>query len=283
MINDTPDLLDINTIISQQKIRANKNLGQNFIIDPDITDHIVLESDINKDDTILEIGGGIGSLTRSLIRSSAHKIFVIEKDSRFITILQNLEKASKGKLQIIHEDALIFDEALLSQGQKLTIVANLPYNIGTKLLLKWLGNLHLFKSITIMLQKDVVDRLIAKPSTSSYGSLGILAQWLCDITHIIDVPPEAFHPAPKITSSVVKLQPRATPLYPCTQEFLELVCRTAFNMRRKTIKKSLSSIFGSNTEKILCSVGISSKKRPEELSIEEFSKIAREASSALKE
>ena len=266
-------LPSIKNLINSKQIRANRALGQNFILDTDVTDKIIIEAPSVKGESVLEIGGGVGTLTRSLLSSEATKIFVIEKDERCKTILDELIPISDGRLEVLHADALTFDENTLC-AEKLYIIANLPYNIGTKLVLKWLHNLEKFGSITVMLQKDVAQRLAANPCTSSYGSLSILTQWLCKVEILFDVLPEVFHPAPKVVSSVINLIPRDKPLYDCEKSSLELVCRTAFNMRRKTIKKSLKVLLGQEIGDMLLKLNISPRSRPEELTIEEFAKIA---------
>lgn len=266
------NLPSIRELIKIHKLAPEKKLGQNFLMDQSITDHIVNYSCDLTGKTVLEIGPGPGLLTRSLLYSKAKKIFAIERDDRCIKALKHLEEISEGRLELIAEDALRFDENSLTK-EKLIIIANLPYNIGTALLLKWLENINKFEHIIIMLQKEVVLRLIADEKDSHYGRLSILVQLLCDTEALFDIDPSNFYPAPKVISTVVRLTPLTKQRYDCNIATLAKITAAAFGQRRKMLRSSLKSIFP-NPDEILESIGIDSKKRAEHVSVKEFTLIA---------
>ena len=255
-------------------IRPNKKLGQNFLIDGLAIANIVSAADI-KDNIILEIGSGTGNMTKELLRANAKKVITIEFDKSCLPALQLLQNQYHN-LEIINEDVLkIKEEELIVVGkEKLKVVANLPYNIGTALLIKWLRKIHFFSGFTLMLQKEVVDRIIANKGTHNYGSLSIISQWLCYVEKLFNVAPESFWPAPKVVSSVINLIPREKPLYDCTLERLETFLRTAFAQKRKTLRNNLKVIFGNKVESILREHGLTQNIRAEELSIDQFCKLA---------
>ncbi len=254
------------------KFSAKKSLGQNYLKDPNIIRKIIASAFIQPEDTVLEVGPGPGALTHGLINSPAHQIMAIEKDGQFIPHWQSIMMNSK-KFQIHHGDGLKIKLESLSKSP-LKIVANLPYNVGTQLIINWLEELPLVKSMTLMLQKEVVSRIVSPPGSKDYGRLSILIQWLCTTEKLFDVPPTAFKPEPKVTSSIIRIVPRPTPLWPATKSVLEKVTALAFQQRRKMIKKSLQGLFP-ETEKVLERLGIDPTARPEILSIEDFCKIAR--------
>jgi 16S rRNA (adenine1518-N6/adenine1519-N6)-dimethyltransferase len=260
-------------VIKKYNLTPNKKLGQNFLLDFFITDKIVLSHGNLSDVEILEVGPGPGTLTRSLLASQAKKIFAIEMDERCIKFLNDLAALSDDRLVIIQGDALKLDESSLTS-DKLVVIANLPYNIGTNLILKWLENISLFKSITVMLQKEVAERICATPSSKEYGRLSIISQLYCDTEILFDVAPENFFPPPKVTSSILRLIPLAKPRYEFNKDHLEKIVRTAFAMRRKVIKTALKPIFGSNIDSILSKTNIDPMSRAENISIEAYCKLS---------
>lgn len=256
----------------EYRFSAKKSLGQNYLKDPNIIRKIIASAGIEPEDTVLEVGPGPGALTHGLIDSPAHQIIAIEKDSQFIPHWQSVMRDNK-KFQVHHGDALKIKLESLSKSP-LKIVANLPYNVGTQLIINWLEELPIVQSMTLMLQKEVVSRIVSPPGSKDYGRLSILIQWLCTTERLFDVPPTAFKPEPKVTSSIIRIVPRPIPLWPASKKHLERVTALAFQQRRKMIKKSLQGLFP-ETEKVLESLGIDPTARPETLSIENFCAIAR--------
>lgn len=216
-----------------------KKYGQNFIFDSTLCDRIVRDSGLKEGSNVLEIGPGTAGLTRSILSYSPKSLTVIEVDSRCIPILEDI-RAIHPNLNIIKGDALKFD--LSNLGTDIYIISNLPYQIGTELVIKWLKNIHLIASMTLMLQKEVVDRMRAKPSTKDYGRLSVICQLICKIEKCFDVKPEAFYPAPKVHSSVVKLSPLTSVVAPEILSQVELATKFAFGERRKMIKSSLKRL-----------------------------------------
>jgi 16S rRNA (adenine1518-N6/adenine1519-N6)-dimethyltransferase len=254
------------------KFGAKKSLGQNYLQDPNIIRKIIDSASIQSDDVVLEVGPGPGALTNALITSSARHVTSIEKDHQFIPHWHSIADQNPN-FKIVHGDALKIKLSALSPQTPFKIVANLPYNVGTQLIINWLEELPLVQSMTLMLQKEVVSRITASPGTKDYGRLSILIQWLCKAERLFDVPPTAFRPQPKVTSSILRLVPRETPLFLAEKHRLEKVTALAFQQRRKMIKKSLQGLFD-NTEARLEALGIDPTARPETLSIEEFCRIA---------
>ena len=255
-------------LVKTYKILPTKKLGQNFIIDTDIADIIAATASPAENFNILEIGPGLGMLTKSLLSISPKNLVVVEKDSNLAKLLN---KFLGKNVKIINDDALKVDETTIIE-KPIKIVANLPYNIGTKLLIKWLHNITYFEELIIMLQKEVADKIIAKPKTSGYGRLSVISQLLCDCEKIFDVAPESFYPKPKIFSSVLKLKTKHHVLSNIEIAKIEKISQLAFNQRRKTLKKSLSPLLSNPTEQ-LKSLDIDPKSRAEELSLEDFKKI----------
>lgn len=257
-------------VIAQQGLSAKKSLGQNFLLDLNLTRRIARSAgDLSKGVTV-EVGPGPGGLTRALLLEGADKVIAIEKDQRAIGALAPLIHAAEGRLEVIEADALKFDFSSLGSGP-IRIVANLPYNISTRLVLGWLKMGTRFEALTLMFQKEVANRLTAPPGDGDYGRLSVVVQWLAETEQLFDVPARAFKPEPKITSTIVQLRPRETPLAPADQDQLEKVTATAFGQRRKMLRASLKSMGG---EKLLTSVGIDPTSRPEQLSIEQFCALA---------
>lgn len=226
---------------------------------------------------MIEVGPGPGGLTRSLLLHGAAKVIAVEKDRRCIAALQELKAIAEGRLEIIEADALEIDEAALVKeygDRALRIVANLPYNISTVLLAKWLDNIQHYTQLTLMFQKEVAERIATKPGSKAYGRLSVLSQWLCEIRHEFDLPARAFTPPPKVDSTVLNFVPRPSPLAPADKKTLEKLLQAVFGQRRKMLRRSLRQLCD-NPEEILKACGISGENRPETLDISQFCALAR--------
>lgn len=222
---------------------------------------------------MVEIGPGPGGLTRALLAAGAASVTAIERDQRCVEALDELVKVFPERLRVIAGDALAVDPKDLVPAPR-KIVANLPYNIATALLLQWLPDLDAYESLTLMFQKEVAARIAAKPRSHAYGRLSVLVQWAARVTPLFDVAPRAFVPAPKVTSTLIRVEPRHVPLAPCRQGDLERVTAAAFGQRRKMLRQSLKSL-GLPPEPLLAAAGIEPSRRAEELSVEEFCALAR--------
>ncbi|MEH6544996.1 MAG: 16S rRNA (adenine(1518)-N(6)/adenine(1519)-N(6))-dimethyltransferase RsmA [Sneathiella sp.] len=271
MVEDAllPPLRDV---INRYGLRAEKSLGQNFLLDLNLTGRIARSAGPLAGETVLEIGPGPGGLTRAILSEGASMLIAVEKDSRCLPALADISNAYPDQLQVLNTDALELDETSLFEGQA-KIIANLPYNVATPLLIKWLGRADRFSSMTLMFQKEVADRITAEPSTKAYGRLTILCQWLCVCTRQFDISPKAFTPPPKVTSTVIKLVPRPKPAFPATQAILEKVVAAAFGQRRKMLRASLKPL-GQPTDILLQKSDINPTRRAEELTVEEFCRLA---------
>lgn len=265
-------LLTTSQLIKKYGLDAKKSLGQNFILDKNFTDKIARAAGDLSNCEILEIGPGPGSLTRSLLDAGAKKLVVVEKDRRCLDALYELKEFYKERLEIIEADALEIDETKIMNG-KFKIIANLPYNIGTVLLFKWLKIAPQISSMHLMLQKEVVQRITAKLGDNHYGRLAVMVNFLCETRLAFLVANSVFTPPPKVTSAIVEIIPRQKPIADVEFGKLERVVAAAFNQRRKMIKSSLKSVF-ENPEKILIDSGIKPDLRAENLKIEEFCKLA---------
>jgi len=266
-------LLSTSEIIKKYGLDAKKSLGQNFILDKNFTDKIVRAAGDLSQVTVLEVGPGPGSLTRSILDAGAKKLVAIEKDPRCLEALKELQEFYGERLQTLDADALIADEEKIFAGEnKIKIIANLPYNIGTVLLFKWLRISPKISSMHLMLQKEVVERIVAKKGDNHYGRLAVMVNFLCETKMLFTVNPSVFIPQPKVKSAIVQIIPREKPLADLEFSKLEKVVAAAFNQRRKMIRSSLKSIF-ENPEEILNSCGIKPDLRAEDLTIEEFCKI----------
>jgi 16S rRNA (adenine1518-N6/adenine1519-N6)-dimethyltransferase len=222
---------------------------------------------------VIEIGAGPGGLTRALLAEGAHRVVAIERDPRCLAALGELAAAYPGRLALVAGDALALDPVALAAPPR-KIVANLPYNIATALLLGWLDRIGEFAGLTLMFQSEVAQRLTAAPRTKSYGRLSVLTQWLAEPRILFDVPARAFTPVPKVTSSVVGIVPRAEPLAPAAKPALERVTAAAFGQRRKMLRSSLDSL-GVPVAALLDRAGVPPTARAEELSVAEFCALAR--------
>ena len=255
-------------VIERHGLQAKKALGQNFLLDLNLTGKVARAAGTLEGRTIIEVGPGPGGLTRALLMHGAAKIIAVERDERCLAALAEVAERYPGWLEVISGDALKTDFAALADGP-VKIVANLPYNIGTELLVRWLITESwppFYESLTLMFQREVAERIVAKPGSDAYGRLGILAGWRTEARIAFDVPPQAFTPPPKVTSSVVHLVPRTAPLATDVRK-LGRVTEAAFGQRRKMLRQSLKSLGG---EKLLEAAGIDGTRRAETLSIEEF-------------
>jgi 16S rRNA (adenine1518-N6/adenine1519-N6)-dimethyltransferase len=258
---------------SKHGIAPIKKYGQNFIFDSSLCDKIVRVSGLQENDLVLEIGPGTAGLTRAILACNPKSLTVIETDVRCIPLLMEIRELSPN-LHIIHSDATKFDLSALSTN-KITIISNLPYQIGTELIIKWLKKLPLISSMTLMLQKEVVDRICGKVGTKSYGRLSIICQLLCSVEKCFDVNPQAFYPAPKVNSAIVKLVPYNNNVL--TAELIgkvELITRLAFGKRRKMIKSSLRTLT-SCIEDLLAELKIDNSSRSENLSPQDYLSLAK--------
>jgi 16S rRNA (adenine1518-N6/adenine1519-N6)-dimethyltransferase len=268
-----PELPPLREVIRRFELGARRSLGQNFLLDLNLARRIARAGAPLDAASVIEIGPGPGGLTRGLLLEGARHVTAIERDHRCIAALGEVATAFPDRLRVIEADALETDLASLVPAPR-KIVANLPYNIATPLLLRWLDNIGAYQSLTLMFQKEVAQRLAAVPRTKAYGRLSVLTQWLCDVELVFDVSPQAFVPAPKVTSTVVRLVPRPRPLAACRQEDLERVTAAAFGQRRKMLRQSLKSL-GDNVSEMLAAAGVAPTVRAEELSVEQFCALAR--------
>jgi len=267
-------LLSTSELIKKYGLNAKKSLGQNFILDKNFTDKIARTAGDLTNYDVLEIGPGPGSLTRSILDAGAKKLTSIEMDERCIAALNELKEFYGERFEIMQGDALKIDESLIFPSEnKFKIIANLPYNIGTVLIFKWLKIAPKIASMHLMLQKEVVERITAKPGDNNYGRLTVMVNFLCETKMVFSVSKTVFTPPPKVTSAIVEIIPREKPLGDVEFYKLEKLVAAAFNQRRKMLKSSLKSVF-ENPEEVLLSCGIRPDLRPENLKIEEFCKLA---------
>jgi 16S rRNA (adenine1518-N6/adenine1519-N6)-dimethyltransferase len=260
-------------LIKKYQLDAQKSLGQNFILDKNFTDKIVASAGDLTNSIILEIGPGPGSLTRSILDAGAKKLIVIEKDRRCIELLREFREFYGERLEIIEGDALEIDELKITNGEKFKIIANLPYNIGTPLIFKWLKIADKISSMTLMLQKEVVQRITAKSGDDHFGRLAVMINFLCKSRMVFTVNKSVFTPPPKVTSAIVEIIPREKPLADIEFRKLEILVAAAFNQRRKMLRSSLKAVF-KNAEEVLIEAKINPELRAENLEIEEFCKLA---------
>lgn len=272
-IDDLPPLRDV---IATHGIAAKKSLGQNFLLDLNLTAKIArMAGDLSGAD-VLEVGPGPGGLTRGLLASGARRVLAIEKDPRCMAALAEIAVAYPGQLQVINADALEID-ATEHLTAPIKVAANLPYNVGTELLVRWLTPPEwppFWDSLTLMFQREVAQRIVATPGSKAYGRLALLAQWRADPTIVLDLPPEAFTPAPKVSSAVVHLTALPVPRYPAQPDTLNRVVAAAFNQRRKMLRSALKSL-APDIEDRLNAVGIAPTERAEQVELEAFCALAR--------
>ena len=263
-------------VIAAHELVAKKQLGQNFLLDLNLTAKIARQAGDLTGCDVLEVGPGPGGLTRGLLAEGARRVLAVEKDARCLPALAEIAAAYPGKLEVIHGDALEVD-VLSHLTPPIRIVANLPYNVGTELLVRWLTPKvwpPFWDSLTLMFQKEVAERIVAKPRTDHYGRLALLAQWRCDAKIVLHLPPEAFTPAPKVHSAVVHLTRLAEPRYPADGAVLSRITAMAFNQRRKMLRSSLKGL-GPQVETMLEEAGIAPTARAEEIALEQFCALAR--------
>lgn len=260
-------------VIARHGLSARKSLGQNFLLDLNLTGKIARAAGDLTAGTTIEIGPGPGGLTRALLSHGAREVIAIERDARCLGALAEIAAAYPGRLTVIEGDALAVDCAKLGTTPR-RIVANLPYNIATPLIIKWLQQGAAFASLTVMVQKEVADRLIATPRTKDYGRLSVLAQFLSKPRRLFDLPPRAFVPPPKVTSTVIELLPLPEPAFPARLADLERVTQAAFGQRRKMLRQSLRSL-GGDTEALMAAAEITPTARAEELTVAQFAALAR--------
>ena len=254
-------------------IKAKKNLGQNFLIDKNILEKIVKSTNI-EDKTVLEVGPGTGNLTEYIFKKNPKKIIAIEKDNELVNILK---KRFENKLDIINDDILQIDETKLSK-EKLIVFGNLPYNISTEILIKWIiniGDVLWFENLVLMFQKEVGDRIISNYNNSKYGRLSILSNWKFKINKICDIKPNSFFPKPKIDSSLLFFEPKRNYYKFKDPKNLEKITRIFFNSRRKMIKKPFNQIFNGDV-RILEKLKIDLSLRPQNLNFETYYKLTEE-------
>lgn len=273
-IDGLPPLRDV---IRTHELVAKKQLGQNFLLDLNLTAKIARQAGDLTGCDVLEVGPGPGGLTRGLLAEGARRVLAVEKDARCLPALAEISAAYPGRLDVINGDALEVD-VLAHLTPPIRVVANLPYNVGTELLIRWLTPAAwppFWESLTLMFQKEVAERIVAKPRSDHYGRLALLAQWRCDAKIVLHLPPEAFTPAPKVHSAVVHLTRLPGPRYPADEKVLGRITAMAFNQRRKMLRSSLKGM-GPQIEAQLEAAGILPTARAEEISLEQFCALARE-------
>lgn len=259
----------LSAMVRALDMRARKSLGQNFLFDLNLTRRIARSAG-TLNGTTIEVGPGPGGLTRALLLEGAEQVIAIEKDFRARAVLDSLLTAANGRLQLVEGDALKTPLWEMGNAPR-RIIANLPYNIATSLLIQWLEHAPAFESLTLMFQREVAERITAAPGDSAYGRLSILTGWHADAQILFDIPPDAFVPAPKIISSVVQIRPLPAPRFACSQSALETVTRLAFGQRRKMLRASLKSVGGAP---MLEAAGIDPQARPQDLDIAAFCRLA---------
>ena len=272
----TTTLPSLRDIINRYELFAKKSLGQHFLLDSNVTDKIVR---INGDLTginVIEIGAGPGGLTRSLLKSNAKTVYAVEKDDRCVAALAELKAVYGERLVVIAQDALKVSLTELVPEPR-AIIANLPYNIGTLLLINWLDDIdkdkNAYQFMTLMFQKEVAGRIFAEHNTKAYGRLSVMAQWLCEAAHCFDLPASAFTPPPKVDSTVVRLVPRLEK-YEADKDTLEKILAASFGQRRKMLRSSLAG-FREDSSGWLQSARIDPTRRAESLTVAEFCGLAR--------
>jgi 16S rRNA (adenine1518-N6/adenine1519-N6)-dimethyltransferase len=271
------ELPPLREVIATHGLAAKKSLGQNFLLDLNLTRRIARAAGPLEGETFYEVGPGPGGLTRALLAEGAQRVIAVERDARCIPALQQIAAAYPGKLQIIEDDALALDEAQLFD-RPVRVAANLPYNVGTALLVKWLSAETwppFWKSLTLMFQREVAERLVAKPDTEHYGRLSVLTQWRATAKIQFDVSRSAFVPPPKITSSIVRIEPLAKPVAEARLADLERITAAAFGQRRKMLRQSLKSL-PADPALLTAAAGIDPTRRAETVPISGFAAMARE-------
>ena len=268
-------------VIRAHDLVAKKQLGQNFLLDLNLTSRIARSAgDLSACD-VLEVGPGPGGLTRGLLAEGARRVLAVEKDARCLPALAEIAAACPGRLEVLNGDALAVD-VLAHLTPPVRVVANLPYNIGTELLVRWLTPADwppFWQSLTLMFQKEVAERIVARPGSKAYGRLALLAQWRTEARVVLTLPPEAFVPAPKVHSAVVHLTRLEAPRFPADGAILARITAMAFNQRRKMLRSSLKAL-APGIEDHLRAAGIEPTQRAEEIGLEQFCALARSIAAA---
>ena len=274
--NTIDNLPPLRKIIADYGLTAKKSLGQNFLLDLNLTSKIARQAGDLRNYDVLEIGPGPGGLTRALLHAGARRVLAIERDERLTPILNQISEYYDGRLNIVYGDALKENISTCLR-QPVKVVANLPYNIGTELLIRWLTPKEwppYWESLTLMFQKEVAKRIVAQPGSKAYGRLALMVQWRCNAKIVMELSPQAFIPPPKVNSAVVHIERLEKPRFEADAKTLEHIVAKAFNQRRKMLRVSLKSL-SNNIEKILISVDITPTQRAEEINLEKFCALAR--------
>jgi len=270
------DLPPLRRVIDEHGLSARKALGQNFLLDLNLTARIArVAGDLSGCD-VLEVGPGPGGLTRGLLASGARRVLALEKDARCIPALEQIAARYPGRLEVVQGDALDFD-VLAHLNPPIKVVANLPYNIGTELLVRWLSPPQwppFWQSLTLMFQREVAMRIVAQPGSKAYGRLAILAQWRCEVNIALSLPPEAFTPPPKVSSAVVHLSALPAPRFAADAGVLSMLVARSFNQRRKMLRAALKGL-APDIEDRLIAAGIAPTTRAEQVPLEGFCALAR--------
>jgi 16S rRNA (adenine1518-N6/adenine1519-N6)-dimethyltransferase len=273
-IDDLPPLRDV---IKQHALSARKSLGQNFLLDLNLTARIARAAAPLEDATIIEVGPGPGGLTRALLALGARRVIAVERDERALGPLEEISRRYPGRLQIVSGDATTFDPRPLLGGERAKIVANLPYNIATALLIDWLSIEPWppwYDMMVLMFQREVAQRIVAREDDEAYGRLAVLSNWRAETKILFDISPAAFVPQPKVTSSVVRIVPRTAP-EPCDRKVLEQVAAAAFGQRRKMLRQSLKSL-GADPARLAAAAHVDPTRRAETIPVSGFVAMARE-------
>jgi 16S rRNA (adenine1518-N6/adenine1519-N6)-dimethyltransferase len=267
-MDNLPPLKDV---ISKYEIRAKKSLGQNFLLDLNLTSKIARYAGNLEQSDVLEIGPGPGGLTRSLLNEGARQVVSIEKDNRCIAALEEIQSLFPGRFRLLQGDALSMNVTQYLT-DPIKIIANLPYNVGTELLVRWLNSKNwpsFWQSMTLMFQKEVANRIVACPGSKAYGRLSVMSQWRCNTKIAFNIPATAFTPPPKVESAVVHFEALNEPKFPAEVDKLEFVVSKAFNQRRKMLRGALKGHF-INVEEGLFSIGVLPNKRAENITVQEY-------------
>jgi 16S rRNA (adenine1518-N6/adenine1519-N6)-dimethyltransferase len=274
--NARDGLPPLREVIRQHGLIARKSLGQNFLFDLNLTERIARAAEPLAGATVFEVGPGPGGLTRSLLTLGAARVIAVERDQRAIAALEEIAAHYPGQLDIVAADALVFDPRTQLDGAPACIVANLPYNIATPLLVSWVSAEPWppwFDRAVLMFQREVAERIVASPGSKTYGRLSILVQWRCEAHILFNVNPSAFVPPPKVTSSVLRIVPKPAPT-PCDRRLLETVTQAAFGQRRKMLRQSLRSL-DSDTAALLGAAGLDPTARAEDIPVDGYVALAR--------
>ena len=268
-----PEQPPLREVIERFGLRADKRLGQHFLLDSNLLRRIAAAAGDLAGRTVVEIGPGPGGLTRALLASPAALVVAIERDPRCLEALRELAEQVGERLRLIEADALEIDLAELGF-ERFSVVANLPYNVGTPLLLRWLDRIDRVDRLTLMFQREVAARIVAAPGSRAYGRLSVMVQWLCEAGTLLHLPARAFVPPPKVASSLIRLTPRAAPLAPADKRLLEQVVGAAFGQRRKMLRSSLKSLTP-DPEGLLDAAKVPATARAEQIDIAGFCRLAR--------